>query len=164
MTLIDTINGINEMILSDDISSSHIDTLKSARKYLESLNHEMVQEDCMNEVEKAIKEGIPKVETGREKKYRETRSKGSKERTYTNPYKRKSSGKMGKRCVYCGHFNKYDKVGIKNTRCIGRCTLFDIQVNDTFNGCTQEDGALILHNFDPEEVAKLKIQMEVNDD
>lgn len=136
MTVLDIINGINELILSDSITGSQTEILKEARKLLEKMVSEEVSQTVMEEIQEDVSE-----------KQRETSSR-------VNPYKKKSSGKPGKRCVHCGHFNKYDKIAIKNTHCLGRCTLFDIQVRDNFNGCSQDGGKVTLHNFDDEEVEK----------
>ena len=143
MTVIDIIDGINKLILSDKITGSQTEILKEARKILEGMVSEEVSQTVTEEIQEDESE-----------KQRETSSRGKYDRSSINPYKKKSSGKPGKRCVHCGHFNKYDKVAIKNTHCLGRCTLFDIQVRDNFNGCSQEGGKVILHNFDDEEFEK----------
>ena len=119
---------IDELILSDGVTGPQSEILKKARRIINSV-------DKYNLVDKE-----PKKKQG-----------GASE----NPFKRKSSGKMGKRCIHCNHFEKYGKDEMRLGK-YGVCHFFGIEVQDTFNGCSQQDGNVQLHNFDPEEVAKLK--------
>lgn len=121
---------IDQLILSDSVTGTQCETLKKARRIINSVDKYNLAEV---EEKKEKRGGAPK-----------------------NPYKKKASGKMGKRCIHCSHFEKYDKDTIKKLGRIGRCNFFDIEVQDTFNGCSQQDGNVQLHNFDPEEVAMLK--------
>jgi hypothetical protein len=135
VTAQEVIEYIDNLILSDSVTGTQCETLKKTRRIIQSVDtYKLVEKEEI----KSKRGGAPK-----------------------NPYKRKSSGKMGKRCIHCSHFEKYSRDKINEYKCVGRCKFFDIEVRDTFNGCSQEEGKVYLHNFDEDEVVNLKMRVDM---
>ena len=133
----DVIEYLDSMIISDRTTGRQCDTLKRAKRIIQGYDSNSSNKGT------EVSSDIPK------RKYE-----------LNNPYKRKSTGKMGKRCMYCEHFKKYDNKIVDSKKRIGMCKFFDIEVTDYFNGCSRDEERIYLHNFDPEEVTKLVVRME----
>lgn len=56
MTVLDIINGINELILSDSITGSQTEILKEARKLLDKMVSEEVSQTVMEEIQEDVSE------------------------------------------------------------------------------------------------------------